>query len=81
MCSIKEEDRGRFLSSREIIELCASYYEEKDQKKVDRILDSVSLTQSIYYNYYLKTAVNVIKRFKQVYPILTKPVTNGTKKS
>lgn len=81
MCSIKEEDRGRFLSSREIIELCASYYEEKDQKKVDRILDSVSLTQSIYYNYYLKTAVNVIKRFKQVYPDFNKACNKWHKKN
>ncbi len=81
MCSIKKEDRSRFLSSREIIELCASYYEEKDQKKVDTILDSISLTQNIYYNYYLKNALTVIKRFKEVYPDFNKACNKWHKKN
>lgn len=81
ICGIKKEDRSRFLSSREIIELCASYYEEKDQKKVDRILDSISLSNSIYYGYYLKDAVTIINRFKEVYPNFGKACNKWHKKN
>ncbi len=81
ICWIKEEDRSKFLSAKEIVELCASYYEKKDQKKVDRILDSISLSNNSCYGFYLVKTLDVVNRFKAVYPDFNKACKKWHKKN
>ncbi len=78
---IQEEDREKFLSTAEIIKLCASYYEKKDQKKVDRILEGMSIENNGYYNYYLMNATGIVNTFQQRSPDFAKACKKWHKKN